>query len=127
MFIAKNLRYLRVKNNLKQKDIQEIGIKRSRYSNYENGVTIPALAVLESFSSFFGISVNDLLYTDLEQNQYGPSPVKQQGKVGLVEMENELLKQKILHLEEALLWKDEKLSLLEERLDQYGGKKKGVG
>ena len=30
MFVAKNLRYLRVKNNLKQKDIQEIGNEAPR-------------------------------------------------------------------------------------------------
>lgn len=123
MLIAKNLKHLRTLNNLKQKDIQEIGISRSRFAQYENGLVTPPVPIVEKLANYFNVSVNDLLYTDLEQTQYAPLIVKQRGGKGTVEMEMELLKQEIRHLKETLKWKDEKISMLEEQLQHYGGKK----
>jgi len=73
--IAKNLKYLRKKRGLKQADIRsKLSITRSTWSNYENGITTPAIDDLIKFSRFFGITLDELILHDL--NLKDPLPVK---------------------------------------------------
>lgn len=73
--IAKNLRYLRKKRGLNQADIRsKLNITRSTWSNYENGITTPAINDLIKFSRFFGITLDELILHDL--NLKDPLPVK---------------------------------------------------
>jgi transcriptional regulator with XRE-family HTH domain len=73
--IAKNLRYLRKKRGLKQADIRsKLNVTRSTWSNYENGITSPAINDLIKFSRFFGITLDELILHDL--NLKDPLPVK---------------------------------------------------
>jgi transcriptional regulator with XRE-family HTH domain len=74
--LAKNLKYLRKKRGLNQADIRsELGITRSTWSNYENGITTPTLNDLIKFSRFFGITMDELILHDL--NLKDPLPVKE--------------------------------------------------
>jgi transcriptional regulator with XRE-family HTH domain len=74
--IAKNLKYLRKKRGLKQADIRsQLGITRSTWSNYENGITAPAIDDLINFSRFFGITLDELILQDL--NLKDPLPIKE--------------------------------------------------
>ena len=59
---SNNLKSLRIDNDYSQKDIADaIGINRSRYSNYENGISEPTIEILIKLSDFFNCSIDDLL------------------------------------------------------------------
>lgn len=73
--IGRNLKYLRKKSGLTQANIRsQLGITRSTWSNYENGITTPAIGDLISFSRHFGISLDELILHDLSAKE--PLPVK---------------------------------------------------
>lgn len=60
--MSNRLKELRKSKELTLKDIQEqTGIKRSTYSDYENGKTEPKLAVWKQLSKFYGVSVMELM------------------------------------------------------------------
>ena len=66
----KNLRYLRRKKGLLQTEMQScLGISRTTWSNYENGKTNPSVEDLVRFSSFFGITLDELILYDLPGNE----------------------------------------------------------
>ena len=72
---SKNLRYLRIKKGFAQEKMESlIGIKRATWSNYENGKTNPTIKDIITFSKFFGITLDDLILTDL--NALDPLPQK---------------------------------------------------
>ena len=74
--IGKNLKYFRKKNGLKQAEIRSrLGVTRSTWSNYENGITTPAIEDLINFSRFFGITLDELVLQDLSLKD--PLPVKE--------------------------------------------------
>lgn len=59
---ANNLKSLRIDNDYNQNDLAKaLGITRSRYSNYENGISEPNIEILLKISAFFNCSVDDLL------------------------------------------------------------------
>lgn len=59
---GRNLRRLREKRGLYQKDLAElIGIKRNSISNYENGKQIPDALILKSIADFFNTTIDALL------------------------------------------------------------------
>jgi transcriptional regulator with XRE-family HTH domain len=65
--ISKNLKYLRKKKGMTQIELRShLGFTRSTWSNYENGLTNPSIEDLIRFSSFFGVSLDDLILNDLE-------------------------------------------------------------
>src|SRR5581483_9303264 len=76
--ISKNLKYLRKKKGLTQAQVRVIlGVTRSTWSNYENGLTTPSIEDLVSFSKFFGITLDDLAQLDLEAlDPLPPKPAK---------------------------------------------------
>lgn len=66
-FLGKNLRYLRKQRGLNQDEMQAgTGIARSTWSNYEKDITEPNFEGLIQISSFFGVSIDDLLRKDME-------------------------------------------------------------
>ncbi|HRN57964.1 MAG TPA: helix-turn-helix transcriptional regulator [Agriterribacter sp.] len=66
-YLHKNLRFLRKKNKWKQAEMKDrCGISPNTWSNYENNVSRPGLEKLIELSKIFGININDLLLTDLE-------------------------------------------------------------
>ncbi|MBC5630536.1 helix-turn-helix domain-containing protein [Clostridium sp. NSJ-6] len=61
-FFSNNIKSLRVDNDFTQQEIADaLGITRSRYSNYENGINEPSLDILIRLSKLFNCSIDDLL------------------------------------------------------------------
>jgi transcriptional regulator with XRE-family HTH domain len=78
-YFPKNLRYLRQKRGLNQADMhQHVNITRTTWSNYEIGFTNPKINELINISKFFGVSLDDLILTDLELED--PLPQKKRRK-----------------------------------------------
>lgn len=77
---SNNLRFLRIQKGLNLDEFEFLGIKKGTMSNYELGKTEPKFDLLLSLSKFFGLSVDDFLSTNLEENQ-GKVNGKANGKV----------------------------------------------
>mgnify|MGYP002620878783 CR=1 FL=1 len=66
--IGDNLKLLRKRKKLSQEEIaNELGLTRSSYSGYENGVAEPSLTTLIKFSEFYNISLDKLIKRDLNK------------------------------------------------------------
>lgn len=66
-YLHKNLRFLRKKNKWKQSEMKDrCGISPNTWSNYENNVSRPGLEKVIELSKIFGVNINDLLLSDLE-------------------------------------------------------------
>lgn len=66
--IGDNLKLLRKRKKLSQEEIaNELGLTRSSYSGYENGVAEPNLSTLMKFSNFYNISLDKLIKRDLNK------------------------------------------------------------
>ncbi|HEY8388880.1 MAG TPA: helix-turn-helix transcriptional regulator [Parasegetibacter sp.] len=78
--LSKNLAYLRKQLKLRQEEMQSrVGVSRTTWSNYENGISEPSVNGLINISNFFGVSLDDLLKKDLSRtaNSKGnPAPVR---------------------------------------------------
>ena len=65
MFIASNLKLLRKKRGLSQEEVsKKVGLTRSSYSGYENGVAEPGIATLIVLSDFYKVPIDDMLRKD---------------------------------------------------------------
>jgi len=68
MFFATNIKLLRKRKKRTQDDVAfTLEMKRSTLSGYENGVALPSIPILLSFSNFFNISIDTLIKVDLSQ------------------------------------------------------------
>lgn len=68
MFLGKNIRFLRKQKGLTQLDISgELEIKRTMISAYEDGRSEPKLAGLIKLAETFSVTVDELLFRDLEK------------------------------------------------------------
>ncbi len=64
---SKNLRYLRLKNGMTQKEAADLcGLTRSSYTYYESGTSTPPIYKLYLLAEYFEVKVDDLLIEDLE-------------------------------------------------------------
>lgn len=66
---SNNLRFLRIQKGLNLDEFEVLGIKKGTMSNYELGKTEPKFDLLLKLSKFFGLSVDDFLSTNLEEDQ----------------------------------------------------------
>lgn len=75
--LAKNLRYLRTKNNMEQIELaNRLGKKSSSsISEWEKGKYTPKIGVLNDIAEIFGVSIFDLVNTDLSNVSDSPSRV----------------------------------------------------
>ena len=66
-FFATNLKFLRTKNGLEQKDISDfLGLKSpTSVTNWEKGTNLARAGHLSELASFFGVSLHDLMNVDL--------------------------------------------------------------
>lgn len=66
-FFATNLKFLRTKKGLEQKDISDfLGLKSSTsVTNWEKGTNLARAGHLSELASFFGVSLHDLMNVDL--------------------------------------------------------------
>ena len=63
-----NIRHLRIKRNLSQREVAEaILISRDRYAKYDDGVNSPPAEILLSLSRYFHISIDLLLTVDIRK------------------------------------------------------------
>jgi DNA-binding XRE family transcriptional regulator len=77
--LIKNLKYLRKKHGYTQGDMAEkIGVKRPVIGAYEEGRAKPKLPTLQAICRHFDLSMDDLLYKDIEYNR--PAKVDWSGK-----------------------------------------------
>lgn len=66
MYLRSNLKVLRKRKNRTQDEVASfLGMKRSTYSGYENGVSDPGVDELASFSEYFSVSMDTLVKVDL--------------------------------------------------------------
>ena len=66
MFIQSNIKFLRKRRGRTQDDVSAfLGMKRSTYAGYENGVAEPGIQELSLFSDYFRISMDTLARVDL--------------------------------------------------------------
>lgn len=69
-YLSVNLIYLRRKRNLKQGDmVLHVGSSRTTWSNYENRITEPSVDILIRIARYFGVTLDDLLTIDLEEQE----------------------------------------------------------
>ena len=66
-FFATNLKFLRTKKGLEQKDISDfLGLKSpTSVTNWEKGTNLARAGYLSELASFFGVSLHDLMNVDL--------------------------------------------------------------
>lgn len=69
-FLSGNIKYIRTKNKLNQTQFAKLLDKKtSVISAYEKGETTPPLEIIFLLSDTFGISISDLIETDLSNSQ----------------------------------------------------------
>ncbi|MCC5922678.1 MAG: helix-turn-helix domain-containing protein [Crocinitomicaceae bacterium] len=75
MFFASNLKLLRKRRKWSQEEVaQKLNLTRSSYSGYENGVAEPGIENLIALSTFYKVTLDDLLkrdLNDLNDNEWG--------------------------------------------------------
>jgi transcriptional regulator with XRE-family HTH domain len=69
MFLGSNIKILRTRMGLTQEVIaNEFGITRSTLNNYENTIVVnPTAEILVTISTYFNVSIDNLLKTDLSK------------------------------------------------------------
>ncbi|MCH7397210.1 LexA family transcriptional regulator [Belliella sp. DSM 107340] len=68
MLLSKNLRHLRTSQNITQSELAEkLGVQRTMISAYEDGRSEPKLLALKVISELFGVSMDELLYHDIQE------------------------------------------------------------
>lgn len=67
MLVGTNLKVLRKRMKFSQEEVaQALGLTRSTYSGYENGVAQPNIENLIAFSTFYKVSIDDLVKINFE-------------------------------------------------------------
>lgn len=64
---AKNLKYLRLKNNMEQTELaQKLDRGATSVSNWENGNSVPKAGIISDIAKLFNVTMNDLMNSDLQ-------------------------------------------------------------
>lgn len=116
-FFSNNLKSLRVDNDFTQQEIADaLGITRSRYSNYENGINEPSLDILIKLSKLFNCSIDDLLKikinTIIKNKIDSMISEEPETSLGLNEFNYSDLKKKLI--ENRTFYENKKKSILDE-------------
>lgn len=79
--IAKNLKYLRLKNGFSQEFIADYTGKKSftTVQKWESGVSEPSIEIASKLSGLYHISLDELYYSDLEENEGKPKKSERRG------------------------------------------------
>lgn len=80
MYISKNLKYLRVSKKINQEEVGNIlGKKKAVVSQYERGSTLPPIDVLIQMTQLFEVSLDDLIFRNIEKEgtSAAPDPAEQ--------------------------------------------------
>ena len=82
--IAANLRYLRNKHGLSQKELAEkVGVSRQAVAKWESGDSLPDILKCEALADLYNVSLNDLVRYDPEEEGL-PIPPKNKHIFGVV-------------------------------------------
>lgn len=67
-YIGKNIRHLRLNRNLSQEDLSnKLGLASSQVGSYERGKSYPRFEGLIELARIFEVSLDDLVYRDIEK------------------------------------------------------------
>lgn len=95
MYFAQNIKYLRKKEKLSQDQLAEnFDLSRGAITGYENGKSKPKFEDFLKIADFFGVSLDDLVYRNMEEE--GPGELlgpPAGGREGLREEIKELIRQ----------------------------------
>ena len=70
-YISLNIKHLRNEKNISQSDLEkELGLKRGVLSSYERSINTPPIQFLIDLSSFFQVSIDDLVNVKLSEYQF---------------------------------------------------------
>lgn len=91
MCLAKNLKYLRLKNHLSQEELADmLGYKSfTTIQKWESGVSEPNLKIVKKLSNYYHVNINDLVYTDLQN--HGLSKIQWNDNVEPSSVSNEFI------------------------------------
>ena len=65
MNIGANIKFIRIKENLTQKEFADlIGISRHGLINYENNKRVPPIDIIQKISDIFKVNLYDILETE---------------------------------------------------------------
>lgn len=68
MYLHKNIRYLRKSKGMTQSDLSNMLDKVNvQVSSYESGKTIPPMDVVMKIAEIFAVSIDDLIFRDIER------------------------------------------------------------
>lgn len=83
MYLKKNIKYLRESSGKTQKDLSDaIGMKSHQIiGKYETGKAKPPLDVIEKIAAFFGVELQDLMFTNLQTGEKADSRVVEKDRV----------------------------------------------
>lgn len=69
-YLNSNVRFLRKKNNMSAKELAELlDMTRTSITNFEGGQRNVSIEVLDKLHNIFNISIDDLIYKDLEASE----------------------------------------------------------
>ena len=68
MYLAQNIRYLRKSRNLSQEELSDkLGYKSyTTIQKWEMGASEPSISMLHTIADLFQVSINDIVYKNLE-------------------------------------------------------------
>lgn len=70
MFFSKNLKFLRKKEKLSQKELGEnLNLTRDSIASLENGRMKPSYELLINLRNYFKVNLDDLIFKDLEKGE----------------------------------------------------------
>ena len=69
-FLNSNVKFLRKQANMTQPELAEkLNVVKSTVANFESGQFTVSLQVLDKLHKIFNVSLDDLIYKDLQANQ----------------------------------------------------------
>lgn len=78
MFLGKNLKYLRMELGVTQAALcEKLGVQRTMISAYEDGRSEPKISTLATMCGIFNVSIDELLYQDIQEKGRRPFPNKE--------------------------------------------------
>ncbi len=100
--LAKNLIYMRRKNNLTQDDLGRIlNISRQAYSNYETAKRTPDIDSLMVLANYYKLTLNDLVLCDISDS-FVPFSGLSEGQIPYIYTKSENIDDSIYLSEEEL-------------------------
>lgn len=96
MYLGKNIRILRKKAGLTQKELADkLGMTYSNIGRYENDGTMPPVNTLLELCELFSVNIDDIIHKDLTEGETSKEPwvVEEKGNKTLLKIIDRLEKQ----------------------------------